>query len=117
MEGELADVYSKRVGPMLEALDEELADKLDEATNATDPGARAKLVTEAKAAIARYQSFLAQDEGIAALTTIRSCRSPIQQTMTATLAALSARALSRNGPARGRMPFESCLMQSPIQRD
>jgi hypothetical protein len=90
MEGALADAYSKRVGPMLEALDEELADKLDEATNATDPDARAKLVTEAKAAIARYQSFLSQDKSIAALDQNPFVPLAIQQTMTVTLAALSA---------------------------
>jgi hypothetical protein len=90
MDGELADAYSKRVGPMMEALDEELADKLDEATNATDPAQRAKLVTEAKAAIARYQSFLAQDEGVASLDSNPFVPLTIQQTITTTLAALSA---------------------------
>ena len=52
--------------------------------------APATALTEAKAAIARYQSFLSQDKSIAALDQNPFVPLAIQQTMTATLAALSA---------------------------
>ena len=53
--------YRSKVAPVLAKLDATLADKLDEATNATDPAARAKLVAEAKSKMAFYASYLATE--------------------------------------------------------
>jgi len=53
--------YRSKVAPVLAKLDATLADKLDEATNATDPTARAKLVAEAKSKMAFYASYLAAE--------------------------------------------------------
>jgi hypothetical protein len=53
--------YRAKVAPVLERLDESLADKLDEATNATDPAARAKLVAEAKSKLSFYAKYLAAE--------------------------------------------------------
>jgi hypothetical protein len=53
--------YRAKVAPVLAKLDASLADKLDEATNATDPAARSKLVAEAKSKLAFYASYLAAE--------------------------------------------------------
>ncbi len=53
--------YRAKVAPVLERLDASLADKLDEATNATDPAARAKLVAEAKSKLSFYAKYLAAE--------------------------------------------------------
>ncbi len=88
--GELTAAYHDRVAPVLAALDEELADLLDDARNAEDPAARAKLVEQAKAAIGRYQAFLAGDKTIAGLDSNPIVPLTIQQTMTSTLGVLAA---------------------------
>ncbi len=74
---------------MLATLDESLADKLDEATNATDPAARARLVEEAKAIIGRYEAYLSGEPLIADLDANPFAPLAIQQTVSATLAALA----------------------------
>ena len=53
--------YRAKVAPILARLDDSLADKLDEATNATDPAARAKLVAEAKSKLSFYAKYLAAE--------------------------------------------------------
>jgi hypothetical protein len=53
--------YRAKVAPVLARLDESLADKLDEATKATDPAARAKLVAEAKSKLSFYAKYLAAE--------------------------------------------------------
>jgi len=86
---ELHAEYTQFVAPVLEALDESLADKLDEATNATNPATRAKLVDEAKAIIQRYQAYLAGEPVIIALDTNPIVPVAIRPTLTTTLTALA----------------------------
>ena len=89
IEAELHAEYTQFVAPVLEALDESLADKLDEATNATNPATRAKLVEEAKAIIQRYQAYLVGEPVIIALDTNPIAPLAIQTTLTTTLTALA----------------------------
>lgn len=89
IEAELHAEYTQFVAPVLEALDESLADKLDEATNATDPAKRSKLVEEARTIIQRYESYLAGEPVIAALDTNPVVPLAIRQTLTTTLTALA----------------------------
>jgi hypothetical protein len=56
---ELKKLYQQRVSPILAALDESLADKLDEAISATHPDVRSQLVREAQDIMQRYQETLA----------------------------------------------------------
>ena len=86
---QVEQAYNIRVAPLLEALDDELADRLDDAANAADPAKRAKLVDAAKAAIERYKLFLASDATIAALDSNPVAPLSLQKTMDATLAALA----------------------------
>lgn len=91
--GMAADIersYGERVASLMAGLDESLADKLGEASNATDPAARAKLVEEARAIMARYQGFVAGEPLIADLDANPFVPLAIQQTLTATLTGLSA---------------------------
>lgn len=80
--------YSERVAPVLANLDEKLADKLDEATNATDPQQRTALVAEAKQIMQGYEAYLAGEKIIADLDTNPFVPVAIQQTISATLATL-----------------------------
>ncbi|HET8995966.1 MAG TPA: hypothetical protein VFN42_04800, partial [Acetobacteraceae bacterium] len=64
---QLESSFRTRVAPVLETLDESLADKLDEVANTTDATARAELVIEAKAIMQRYQSYLSSESLIADL--------------------------------------------------
>lgn len=89
IDAELHSEYTQFVAPVLEALDESLADKLDEATNATDPAKRSKLVEEARAIIQRYESYIAGEPVIAALDTNPVVPLAIRQTLTTTLTALA----------------------------
>lgn len=86
--GELEQAYEKRVQPVLQTLDESLADKLDEAMNATDPAKRAQLVAEAKAIMQRYDQYLAGESLIADLDGNPFVPLAIRQTLTGTLAVL-----------------------------
>lgn len=85
---QLESSYRARVAPVLAALDESLADKLDEATNATDAAVRAGLVAEAKAIMQRYQSYLGSESLIKDLDDNPFVPLTIQQTISATLSAL-----------------------------
>jgi hypothetical protein len=76
------------VAPVLTSLDETLATKLDEATKEKDPNRRTQLVTEAHGIIDRYQKYLAGDQTIPLLDKNPFVELSIQQTVTATLAAL-----------------------------
>lgn len=78
--------YREWISPVLENFDVSLADKLDEAVNATDPAKHAKLVAEAKQIMQRYESFL----GSPLIDTVESnpyrpvsIRAPIAQTLAA----------------------------------
>ena len=89
IEAELHAEYTEFVAPVLAALDESLADKLDEAINATNPAAHAKLVEEAKTIIQRYQNYLAGEPVIVALDTNPIVPLAIRQTFTTTLTTLA----------------------------
>lgn len=86
--GEIETSYRGRVAPVLEALDESLADKLDEATNATDATVRAGLVAEAKEIMQRYQTYLSSEPLIGDLDDNPFVPLAIRQTISATLGAL-----------------------------
>jgi len=82
--------YGERVTPVLATLDEALADTLDAASNATDPGQRGRLVAESRAIIRRYQDFVASEEIFGELDANPFVPMAIGKTMTTTLATLAA---------------------------
>ena len=86
---ELEQKYRSCVAPILEELDDGLADKLDEAANASDPTARKKLVEEARSLIGKYQSFLAANDIIARLDSNPLVPLAIQHTLSSTLDAVA----------------------------
>jgi len=81
--------YTQFVSPVLAALDERLADKLDEATNAVDAASRAKLVDEAKAIMQQYGDYVASAPVIAALDGNPIVPLAIRQTLSVTLTTLA----------------------------
>jgi hypothetical protein len=85
----LLEAFDERVAPVLQTFDEALADKLDEAVNATDPNARQKLVEEARALIGRYTEFLATDDVIAGLDENPFVRLSIRSSFGSTLKGIS----------------------------
>jgi hypothetical protein len=87
--GDLDKRYSERVAPVLAHLDEDLADTLDAAVNATDPAKRAKLVEDAGKTIKRYQDFIASEAIFGELDANPFVPLAITQTVTATLATLA----------------------------
>jgi hypothetical protein len=87
--GDLDKRYSDLVAPVLAHLDEDLADTLDAAINATDPATRAKLVDDAGKTIKRYQDFVASEAIFAELDSNPFVPLAISQTITATLATLA----------------------------
>lgn len=86
---ELETRYREKVAPLLNTWDESLADKLDEAANATDAATRAKLVGEAKAIMTRYAKYLAGDRIIGDLDNNPFVPLTIQKTIAGTLSMLS----------------------------
>jgi len=86
---ELDKLYRARVAPVMAALDESLADKLDEAINAEDPGKRQLLIGEAKQIIQRYTDYMEGESLIADLDDNPFVPVAIRATLTATLSALS----------------------------
>jgi hypothetical protein len=92
-DGIAADIESRfrgRVAPILTSLDESLADKLDAATNETDPEKRAALVAEAKAIITKYQDFVNNDGIFVELDENPFVPLAIKKTLTSTLSTLAA---------------------------
>ncbi|HLY58095.1 MAG TPA: hypothetical protein VKS60_21210 [Stellaceae bacterium] len=87
---EIEKKYQEKVGPVLVNLDESLADKLDEAVNASEANARSKLVQEARDIIGKYQQFVSGSQILADLDKNPFVPLAIQQTLTATLTTLSA---------------------------
>jgi hypothetical protein len=88
----LADLevaYRAKVGPVLTALDDRLADALDAASNATDPQQRATLVAAARNIIDEYTQFLAADKTIADLDDNPFIPLSIGQTVATTLTTLA----------------------------
>jgi hypothetical protein len=86
----ILDAYDTRSADLLAGFDEQLADKLDEATNAEDAALRAKLVAEARAVIAAYQKHLDSENLIKDLDENPFVPLMIRATMGATLKALAA---------------------------
>lgn len=86
---ELAGAYTSWVGPVLQSLDERLADALDDATNATDETKRAELVTHAKSLIAEYTAFLNSDPRITELDNNPFVPLSIRTTVGGTLSTLA----------------------------
>ncbi len=86
---DLEKAYQTRVAPVLTTLDESLADKLDEATNATDAAKRGELVTEARAIMDKYAQYLAGEPLIADLDDNPFVPLAIRATIGGTLNALS----------------------------
>lgn len=87
---EIEKRYRDRVAPLLSDLDEQLADKLDEATNATDPEKRGKLVQEAKDLIGKYQNVVNGNNILYALDNNPFMPMAIQKTLTTTLSTIAA---------------------------
>jgi hypothetical protein len=85
----LENAFRTRVDALLNALDESLADKLDEVNRATDAVQRAQLVQQARQIMQRYESYLAGEPLIARLDANPFVPVAIEKTLTATLAALS----------------------------
>ncbi len=82
--------YKRRVAPMLAALDESLADKLDEVTNEADAVKRVGLADEARVIIAKYQAFIANDGLIVELDENPFVPLTLKTTLTSTLATIAA---------------------------
>jgi hypothetical protein len=89
VDAELNSAYTDFVDPVLTELDESLADKLDQASNATDPATRSKLVEEAKSIMQRYQDYIAAAPVIAALDSNPAVPLAIRSTLSGTLTALA----------------------------
>ncbi len=89
MAPDLTSGFQARVDKVLSQLDEQLADKLDEVTNATDPAQHAKLVGEAKQVMQRYQAFLANDSTLAEIDANPFVPVAIQKTLATTLSVLT----------------------------
>jgi hypothetical protein len=86
---ELDKRYRDRVAPLLATFDERLADKLGEATTATDPAQHSKLVAEARGIIGEYQTYLDGEPLIGDLDANPFVPLTIKATIGATLAAVS----------------------------
>lgn len=89
-ETEILDAYDTGVAPILAAFDEDLADKLDDATNAEDAAKRQQLIADARACIVKYQKYLDGEKMIADLDSNPFVPLTIRATLSATLSALSA---------------------------
>jgi hypothetical protein len=87
---DLDNLFRARVEPVLESLDETLAEKLDELTKTPDPVQRARLVQEARQIIQRYQSFLSNEPLISKLDSNPFVPVTIESTLTQTLSSLQA---------------------------
>ena len=86
---ELEKLFRERVSPVLATLDESLADKLDEVTNAADPAERTRLVGEARAIMQRYAAYVGRDKMITDLDGNPFVPLKIRQTILTTIADLS----------------------------
>jgi hypothetical protein len=88
--GEIDKKYQSTVGPILETLDEELADKLDEVANEADATKRAKLIEDAKKVIDRYQKYINSENLFAELDANPFVPLSIRDTVGKTLTAIAA---------------------------
>jgi hypothetical protein len=87
---EIETRYTSTVAPVLEKLNEELVDKLDDVTNASDTGMRASHVSEARKLIEDYQNYVTTTELIADLDENPFEPLAIRETIVQTLKGLSA---------------------------
>lgn len=87
---DIVSVYDKQVAPILTAFNEDLADKLDEVINATDPQTRQALIEEARQMIVEHTKFLESHALIADLDDNPFVKLSIRSTMATTLKALAA---------------------------
>jgi hypothetical protein len=85
---EILQRYANRVSPVMAAFDEELADALDDAVNATDPAKRADKVDGAKVVINRYKAYLESENLIYYLDNNPFVPLAIRKTVSATLSVL-----------------------------
>ena len=81
--------FRDRVAPVLQTLDERLAQKLDEATSQTDPTQRSKLVADAQQIIQEYTSFVSSSQIVTDLDTNPFAAIAIKQTVAGTLGVLA----------------------------
>jgi hypothetical protein len=88
-EDQITKAFRDRVGTVLDALDEGLADALDSVNKAKDPGERAQLVQQARTLLQKYQQHVATDPTIAALDSNPFVPLAVAKTMSATIDALS----------------------------
>src|SRR5580698_9532817 len=89
----LSDIETRfrtTVAPVLATLDEELADKLDDVANAADPAKRTDLITAAKAVITRYENYVTSEKLLADLDDNPFVPLALRDTITKTLAVISA---------------------------
>ena len=77
--------YRDRVAPVLQTLDERLAQKLDEATAQTDAAKRSDLVSEARQIIQEYETFVSSSQIVTDLDTNPFAAIAIKQTVAGTL--------------------------------
>jgi hypothetical protein len=89
IEDVLRKSFETKVEPMLDELDDSLAEKLGQLDGANDPAQHAKLLGEAKQIIARYQAYVNGNPMIAQLDSNPFVPVAIHKTITATLAVLS----------------------------
>ena len=87
---EIQQRYANRVSPVMAVFDEELADALDDAVNATDAAKRAEKVSGAKAVIGRYKAYLDSEPLIADLDDNPFVPLSIRKTVSGTLSVLEA---------------------------
>ncbi len=87
---ELCRNYQTNIEPLLQTLDERLAEILDDATKEADPQIRAEHVAKAQATIKSYQDFVAKEDLFKALDANPFVKVTITPVVTKTLAALAA---------------------------
>ncbi len=81
----------RKLDRVLDLFDEELADTLDAALNATDPAVKLRLHDEARTIIARYEGFLAQDAMVRELDGNPFVPVAVQATLAGSLKVLSSK--------------------------
>lgn len=86
---QLETAFEDRVGPVLQTMDDRLAEKLDEAAKTQDASARGQLMAEAQALMKEYMDYVGKTGIVADLDKNPFVPLAIQETVTKTLGALS----------------------------
>ncbi len=86
---DLQKAFKAKIDGVLGTLDHSLSAKLDELQGAKDGAAHAKIVTEAKAILAKYQQTVSSDPTIAAIDKNPFAPIGLQKTLNATLSTLA----------------------------